>query len=500
MEVHWLPLVDPWKAGHPSSPRATGDSFGFPTIMKVDNKWTSPSAFKVQMCILSVGHAATLLPPNFRQFLNELYETLNETYERILRGINKTQQDNAHRLLHCPAVAIRPLRVEELAELLAFDFQASNSGIPKSKDDWRWENHEEAVLSTCSSLIAIVPSRGSRVVQFSHFSVKEYLTSLRLTWSHEDVSKFHIDHNVAHTILAQACPGTLLRLDEHADAKGFPLVKYAAKHWIDHARFEKVSSRVRNGMDDLFDSHKPHFAAWLQVHNVDKASYCFSTDSLQGVCSESPLYYAAFCGFYDLADRLIIMMKRPEQVNQGGGCLLPPLLAALFQGHFGIANSLRRYGADVNVRGDEKRTPLYTASISGRVDIMRWLLNHGADPNAPRNATYTNLEAVQVLLEYNADANSRGDDGKTPLHDTIFRNFGDNTEGKTVDVVRRLLEHGADPNACDHSQALGQATPLHEASSKGLLEVARVLLSYRVNVDERDGKGKTPFQTRPTVL
>ncbi|KAH9046647.1 hypothetical protein EDB84DRAFT_645807 [Lactarius hengduanensis] len=111
-------------------------------------------------------------PSNLRQFLNELPESLDETYERILRTINKAQKDNARRLLQCLAVAVRPLRVEELAELLAFDFQGSSSGgIPKLKDDWRWDDQEEAVLSTCSSLIAIVPSGGSQVVQFSHFSV-----------------------------------------------------------------------------------------------------------------------------------------------------------------------------------------------------------------------------------------------------------------------------------------------------------------------------------------
>ncbi|KAH9173906.1 hypothetical protein EDB89DRAFT_1815192, partial [Lactarius sanguifluus] len=145
-------------------------------------------------------------PPNLRRFLNELPETLDETYERILRGINKAQMDNAHRLLHCLAVAVRPLRVEELAELLAFDFEASSlGGIPKLKEDWRWDDQEEAVLSTCSSLITIVPNRGSRVVQFSHFSVKEYLTSPRLARSDGDVSRFHVVLEAAHTILAQAC-------------------------------------------------------------------------------------------------------------------------------------------------------------------------------------------------------------------------------------------------------------------------------------------------------
>ena len=271
-------------------------------------------------------------PPNLRQYLNELPETLDETYERILKGINKAQKDNAHRLLQCLTVAVRPLLVEELAELLAFDFQASSSGgIPTLKEDWRWDDQEEAVLSTCSSLITIIPRDDSRVVQFSHFSVKEYLTSSRLARSpHGEVSRFHIDLEPAHTIMAQACLATLLRLDEHAgnsDAKMSPLVKYAAQHWVDHAQFEKVSSRVREGMDDLFDSSKPHFAAWLQVHDIDEDWYSFSPSSRDGV--GSPLYYAAFCGFYDLAERLI--MKHPEQVNARGGRNLFPASGSIVQ-------------------------------------------------------------------------------------------------------------------------------------------------------------------------
>ncbi|KAI9438143.1 hypothetical protein H4582DRAFT_2076752 [Lactarius indigo] len=433
-------------------------------------------------------------PPNLRQFLNELPETLDETYERILKGINKAQKDNAHRLLQCLSVAVRPLRVEELAEVLAFDFQASSSGgIPKLKEDWRWDDQEEAVLSTCSSLITIVPDHGSRVVQFSHFSVKEYLTSSRLAQSQGDVSRFHIDLDVAHTILAQACLGTLLRLDEHADAKAFPLVEYAAEHWVDHARFEKVSSCVRDGMDDLFDTSKPHFVAWLRVHDIDKDWMWFSYASPQSV--GSPLYYAAFCGLYDLVEGLI--MKHPEQVNAGGGRILAPLPAALYKRHFSVANLLCKHGADVDVRGNYSFTPLCIALLYRSIDITRWLLDHGADPNTQVTSRQTPLhvatvnmepEAVQVLLDHNADVTLRNNKGATPLHYASY--FLGHLEGKRVDVARRLLEHGADPNA----RSDDHLTPLHQASSEGLLEVARVLLSYGANVDEKDGEGRTPFQ------
>ena len=439
------------------------------------------------------------IPPNLRQYLNELPETLDETYERILKGINKAQKDNAHRLLQCLTVAVRPLLVEELAELLAFDFQVTTSGgIPTLKEDWRWDDHEEAVLSTCSSLITIIPRDGTRVVQFSHFSVKEYLTSSRLARSpHGDVSRFRIDLEPAHIIMTQACLATLLRLDEHAGnlaAKMSPLVKYAAEHWVDHAQFGKVSSWVRDGMFDLFDSSKPHFAAWLQVHDIDEHwdISIFSPHVRDTV--GSLLYYAAFCGFYDLAEHLIT--KHPEQVNARGGHILFPLPAALYQKHFDVANLLYRYGAVADVEGDDKNTPLYAASGQGLVDTMRWLLDHGADPNACGNYGNTPLfyaayamqfEAVHVLHEHNADINSKNPAGETPLYWVLSRG---GSKDKSVDMVRRLLEYGADPNIGSGYHT----TPLHEASSQGLLEAARLLLIHGANVDEKDGNGKTPYQ------
>ncbi|KAN0130441.1 hypothetical protein V8E53_011704 [Lactarius tabidus] len=436
-------------------------------------------------------------PPNLRQYLNELPETLDETYERILNGINKAQKDDAHRLLQCLTVAARPLRVEELAELLAFDFQASTTGgIPKLKEDWRWDDQEEAVLSICSSLITVVRNGGSRVVQFSHFSVKEYLTSPRLARSRNgDVSRFRIDLEPAHTVMARSCLATLLQQDGHAGkscANDSPLRKYAAQHWVEHAQFEKVSSRVWGGMDDLFDSSRPHFSAWLRVHDIDERWASFSPLSADGF--GSPLYYAAFCGFYDLTERLIA--KHPEQVNTRGGCNLFPLPAALYKRHFRIADLLYAHGAVVDVQGADKFTPLHGAAGDPRVDIMRWLLDHGADKNAQSKSLWTPLymasfstclEPFLALLEHNADVNSQIRSGKTPLYNILDCS---SSEGYVVEIVRRLLEHGADPNI----RKGNDSTALHKASSRGWLEAARLLLSYGAKVDEKDGEGKSPLQ------
>src|SRR5258708_40003539 len=97
------------------------------------------------------------LAPRVRHMLEELPDTLDETYERMLREINKANRDHAHRLLQCLTIAVRPLRVAELAEVLAIDFgTAACEETSKLNLDWRWEDHEDAVLSACSSLISIV--------------------------------------------------------------------------------------------------------------------------------------------------------------------------------------------------------------------------------------------------------------------------------------------------------------------------------------------------------
>jgi hypothetical protein len=193
-----------------------------------------------------------------------------------LKNINQATRAYAHRLLQCLTVAVRPLRLEELAEVLAFDFDDAPGGIPSLNADWRREDQERAVLSTCSSLITIVHDGDSRVVQFSHFSVKEFLTSDRLAVATEGISFYHIAPASAHTILAQACLCLLLRLDDTTSetfVECFPLAEYAIQHWVDHAQFQDVSLRLKDGIESLFDPEKPHFSQWIQIHGRIDGDY-----------------------------------------------------------------------------------------------------------------------------------------------------------------------------------------------------------------------------------
>ena len=188
----------------------------------------------------------------------------------MLKEINKANREHKYRLLQCLTVASQPLRVEELAEVLAIDFATpAHRGIPQLNPHWRWTDHHQAILSTCPSLTTIFDNAGSQVV---HFSVKELLPSDRLARSSVDASRYHIGLEPTHTILAQACLGVLLHLDDRDiedNIDDIPLVEYASRHLFDHSGFENVSSRIRDAMEYFFDADKPHWTAWSRVQKVD---------------------------------------------------------------------------------------------------------------------------------------------------------------------------------------------------------------------------------------
>jgi hypothetical protein len=407
------------------------------------------------------------LPPSVQHTLEELPDSLDETYERILKEIRKPNQRLAHRLMQCLVAAVRPLQVKELAEVLAYNFDGE--GIPKLNSNWRWEDQEGAVMLACSSLVMIVKDGDSRIVQFSHFSVKEFLTADRLAEPIRDVSRYHIELEAAHTILAQACIGVLLRLDDHVNRdniKDFPLALYAAEYWPSHAKFGSVSARIKDGMECLFNEDKPHFATWLWIHDEVPFFSCMYT-MYPDEPGAAPLYHAARLGFRDLAAHLIA--EHPEHVNaRNGDRSYTAIHAATQGGYTDILSLLLEHDADVDSRDFEYATSLHWAPRSGKLDIGQCLLDYGADINARDkfgttplfNATFHgDVEFAQMLLERGAVVDAQDDSGRTSLCWAIV--------WSEIHVARLLLNHGANVNARDESGR----TPSQHAWTQEILEL-----------------------------
>ena len=470
-----------------------------------------------------LAHLRHCLRGRIRRALDDLPDTLDETYARTLEGIGGQNWECAHRLFQCVAVASRPLRVEELAEFLAFDFEEGST--PSFLTEWRPEDPAHAVLSTCTSLLAVVTVDEFPVIQFAHFSVKEYLTSGRLAEAKDTVSRFHVSMTPAHTIVAQACLGVLLHLDENItedSLEEFPLAKYAAEHWVKHAQIESVSSKLQDGMKQLFDPGKNHLSVWGWIHDPDDGSNDLRSES-PAKDSAMPLHYAAFWGIHDMATFLIV--EHSKDVNARGFYRdETPLLVTVRRGNVQVARVLLENGADREARDRYDWSPLERASGGGNLELIQVLLEHGADPNARdargRSLLYLSSDwgrpaVVLTLLKHGADVKARDNEEDTPLHrakveqvaQLLLEHGADanalDSKDQTplflslkygVGIVRVLLEHGSDANARDAINV----TPLHRASESDLqeeeqLDIVRLLLQYGSDIHALDDRGRTPF-------
>jgi len=430
------------------------------------------------------------LPTVIGRALDELPKSLDETYERTLLGIEEEKREFAHRLFQCLTVAVRPFRVDELAQVLAIRFCPGQ--LPQYQVDWHLDDAQEAVLSTCSSLISVVNVNGSPLVQFSHFSVKEFLTSDRLAKSTNGLSRFHVMPSSAHAILAQASLSVLLHLGNHVDKdciKKFPLAQYAAQYWVNHGRFEDVSSKIQDAMECLFDVDKPSFATWIWIYDIDYPFRQHMFEDYPPRPEAGASYYATLCGFRNLVEHLIA--KYPGDINSRGGRHGSAVNAALVKRNTEITLLLLSLGADVNILDVNGCTPLYVASESGCRDHVELLLKHRADVDL-LNGRFSNtalgvaaqlgeIEIARVLLHHGASVDSQDKKGWTPLK-TASR-YGH------LDIVQLLIQSGAGFDTPDNEGWV----PLFAASRYGHLDIVRLLIQSGAAADYPPNEVWTPL-------
>jgi ankyrin repeat protein len=132
---------------------------------------------------------------------------------------------------------------------------------------------------------------------------------------------------------------------------------------------------------------------------------------------------------------------------------------------------------------------------SGYIDVLQYLLEHGADPDIKNGVsmlylavTTNNIDAVRLLLEFKADPNTQNSLFKqTPLMQAL------NLEA--FELVELLLNHGADPDIPDvHGKTVLMKVLQFPATfklAKSRKKILYMLLSHGADVTAKDRNGMT---------
>ncbi len=181
------------------------------------------------------------------------------------------------------------------------------------------------------------------------------------------------------------------------------------------------------------------------------------------------------------------------------------LFAAARDGDIANATAALSAGANVNAVNAHKVTALLEASGANHLEMVRFLIRHGAEidyTGMPEGsplmlAAYLGqLEILRLFLEAKANPNLAMPNGKeTALHMAAVN-------GRTA-AAGMLLEAGADPNAhagsgvttamFDGTVKLWGETPLHYAAAYGDEEMIRLMLTAAADRTARNTHGESPL-------
>ena len=152
----------------------------------------------------------------------------------------------------------------------------------------------------------------------------------------------------------------------------------------------------------------------------------------------------------------------PEFVNRriGAEWSDPPLLWAIRSGQVEVLKYLLSVGADPNGRGswDQMALPLTVdLPVETSLEVAKMLIDAGADVEVTRRQTgrthlgeFTtkgNLEVADLLIRHGAEVNRKNWHGQTPLQALIYPPSWEERYGDPFIGIEFLLSHGADVNA-----------------------------------------------------
>jgi hypothetical protein len=192
-----------------------------------------PYRFRWAACQLDTLQACLDLRM-LRKALRSLPVTLEQTYGRILAGIDETLRDHAIRILQFLAYTKRPLKIQEAVDAIAVDL----NGDPTFDPAFRLPEPRE-IAKVCASLVTLEAKQemgGMQItyLQLAHFSVHQYLKSDRIVSSFPPKAtesgmlyQKSLNTTSANAAITKVCLAYLSNVD--IEDSNMPFSKYAAE-------------------------------------------------------------------------------------------------------------------------------------------------------------------------------------------------------------------------------------------------------------------------------
>jgi len=392
-----------------------------------------------------------------REALHNLPKTLDETYEQILLNTDEDYRDVIIEALRWLCFSTTTLNIEQLAQAAVFGIHVDS---PSEQTPLEVTFDEETLFQDPMDILGLLAglvvchgdpattsqehlSRKSMIV-LSHFSIKEYLVSGRLS---SKVNQFQIDEPRAYEILAtKSIYNVLYHLDSwlgqpkwnqrNCYRSGDPFLRHASEFWVYYAgkvdHDSGLTVLIISVLELEWSSRQPFLESMDQI---DQRSSCLT-----------PLYNACYMGLYWPCK---VLLERGADAEEGGGTYGNSLHVSILTAHERIIRLLLDQGAEVNARDSGKYgSAIQGAAATGVISIVKLLLGHGADINtqgrkrasALQNASYYgHVITVQLLLDHGADVNAPAGDWGSALQMAL--------EGGSECITRLLLERGANVNS-----------------------------------------------------
>ncbi len=199
-----------------------------------------------------------------------------------------------------------------------------------------------------------------------------------------------------------------------------------------------------------------------------------------------PLERAAGQGNRVLAQKLV----------EAGAQVGDALHEAVRGGHGEVVEDLIGNGAPINAKDEDGQTPLHSAVVVGKPEMVQLLMLKGADIHAEVDrfllpplflaARRGHLATTLALLSGGANTIIQSSHGGNftwcVVHEAAIKGH--------VDVVRAVIEHGVGVN---ENGGANQLRALHYAASTNKAQVIDVLVECGANIEARDRHGLTPL-------